>query len=385
MQEPAPGFEQGSDTDQGSGPEPASEAMPEKEPSIQAMKTPSFVSMRASSHLITFALVGVNVLIFILMGVSGVNLFEPDTQSLLKWGANYRPLSLEGEWWRLLTACFIHAGALHLLLNISGLLYIGLLLEPLLGRARYLMAYLLTGIIASLTSLAWHNVTVGVGASGAILGLFGVFLSMLISRLVEDAARKPLLISIATFVGLNLLFGMGGNIDNAAHVGGLISGLILGFAYYPALKTPGSARLRYRTLILPSAATLIIVVIGGLRIPDDIGTYEKKMKQFALLESKAQESLSAFKDFPRGAHRNSIEATGLECWDKNIKLLSEMKGLKLPFAVLPRIDVLSHYCALRKKYAVLVYKAIDEDTARYNDEISKCNEEIGAVLGELKE
>src|SRR5579862_9564853 len=104
---------------------------------------------------ITPILINLNIAIFVLMIISGVNFFLPDNESLIKWGANFRPVTLEGQWWRLITNCFLHIGVFHLLMNMYALLYIGVLLEPYLGKARFAAAYLLSGIIASLTSLYW--------------------------------------------------------------------------------------------------------------------------------------------------------------------------------------------------------------------------------------
>jgi len=103
-------------------------------------------------------------------------------------------------------------------MNMYALLYISLLLEPHLGRTRFLTVYLLTGLTASLASLWWHNLTISAGASGAIFGMYGVFLSMHTTNLIEKSARKALLTSIAVFVGYNILNGLKPNsgIDNAA-------------------------------------------------------------------------------------------------------------------------------------------------------------------------
>ena len=120
-------------------------------------------------YFVTPIIVNLNILIFILMVISGVDFMEPDTKSLILWGANFKPVTLQGEWWRLLTNIFLHIGILHLLLNMYALLYIGVLLEPYLGKLRFTAAYLLTGIVASTTSLWWHDFTVSAGASGAIL------------------------------------------------------------------------------------------------------------------------------------------------------------------------------------------------------------------------
>ena len=187
-------------------------------------------------YFITPILINLNIGVFILMVIMGVNFFLPDNNDLLKWGANFRPATLNGEWWRLFTCCFLHIGIIHLLLNMYALLYIGVLLESILGKTRFLVAYLVTGISASLASLMWYDLTISAGASGAIFGMYGVFLAMLTTNLIEKSARRTLITSIAVFVGYNLLNGAKGGVDNAAHIGGLISGLIVGYIYYPGLK-----------------------------------------------------------------------------------------------------------------------------------------------------
>ena len=125
----------------------------------------------SKGYTVTPVLIWVNIAVFVAMVISGVNFLEPDTQSLVKWGANFRPATLQNEWWRLITNVFLHIGLLHLLLNMYALMYIGLLLEPYLGKLRFLTAYLLTGIAASTASLWFHDQTVSAGASGAIFGM----------------------------------------------------------------------------------------------------------------------------------------------------------------------------------------------------------------------
>lgn len=199
-------------------------------------------------YFITPLLLNLTIAVFILMALNGVNIISPDSASLLRWGANFKPLTLGGEWWRLITCCFIHIGLVHLLMNMYALLYIGVLLEPYLGKARFIAAYLLSGIIASMTSLYWHDFTISAGASGAIFGMYGVFLAMLTTNLIEKTSRKTMLLSIVFFVGYSLLNGLKGGIDNAAHLGGLVGGLIIGYAYYPSLVNAKAPTLKYLTI-----------------------------------------------------------------------------------------------------------------------------------------
>lgn len=161
----------------------------------------------------------------------GVGILEPSTLALLKWGADFGPLTLTGDWWRAITCNFIHIGAFHLLMNMYAFMYIGLWLEDLIGTRRMFISYLLTGVCSAAFSLYMHAETISAGASGAIFGLYGIFLAFLLFHHIPRAQRKALLISILLFVGYNLVYGMKAGIDNAAHIGGLLSGFLLGIIY----------------------------------------------------------------------------------------------------------------------------------------------------------
>lgn len=334
-------------------------------------------------YFITPILIDLNIVIFILMAVSGVNILLPDNESLIKWGANFRPLTLEGEWWRLLTNCFLHIGILHLLMNMYALLYIGLLLEPLLGKARFAAAYLLTGIAASVVSLWWHDLTISAGASGAIFGMYGVFLAMLTTNLIEQAARKTLLTSIAVFVGYNLLNGMKGGIDNAAHIGGLISGLAIGYAYIPSLKKPATTNLKYGIIGILAVLVLSVSFMVYQKIPNDIGKYDEKMKVFAAAETKALGIYNLPENTPKEKLLQEIKENGLYYWGENIKLLNDLERLDLPDEMHDRNEKLLQYCDLRIKSYNLIYKAIEQDTDIYQDSIMNYNKQIETIINGL--
>ncbi|HJW18640.1 MAG TPA: rhomboid family intramembrane serine protease, partial [Flavisolibacter sp.] len=121
------------------------------------MELERIMKLSSGSRSITYFLIGTNVLVFLLMWITGASIWEPTTDVLLKWGANYQPMTTGGEWWRLFTCIFVHIGIVHLLLNMYALLMIGNYLEPMLGRLRFTVAYVCTGIFASITSLWWHQ------------------------------------------------------------------------------------------------------------------------------------------------------------------------------------------------------------------------------------
>lgn len=336
-------------------------------------------------YFITPVLIDLNIIIFILMTASGANILLPDNESLISWGANFRPVTLGGEWWRLITSCFLHIGILHLLMNMYALLYIGLLLEPLLGKLRFTAAYLLTGIAASTTSLWWHDLTISAGASGAIFGLYGVFLALLTTNHIEKSARNAFLTSIGIFVGYNLLNGLKGGIDNAAHIGGLISGLLIGYAFLPGLKNAGNKNKEYKTIGILAALVLSISFYVYKKIPNDIGNYDTKMKEFFSKETAALEVYSLPQHTPKDKLLSRIRDSGIYYWQENIKLINELEQLNLPDEIHDRNKKLLDYCELRIKSYQLIYRTVEQDTDSYQDSIVYYNQRIEAIVNGLKE
>ena len=183
-------------------------------------------------HFVTSIIIDLNILVFLLMVFSGIDIISPNGKELLEWGANRRAETTSGEWWRLLTSMFLHGGIMHLLLNIYGLILAALFVEPQLGRKNYSMLYILSGLCGSLASIWWYPNTVSAGASGAIFGLYGAILGLLFTNAFPKDGKKGILIMIGVFVLINLVWGLTGGIDNAAHIGGLLSGAILGIILY---------------------------------------------------------------------------------------------------------------------------------------------------------
>lgn len=335
---------------------------------------------------ITPLLIDLNLLVFIIMAISGVGILSPGTDELLAWGASFKPAVLGGQWWRLFTCCFVHIGIIHLLMNMYALLYIGVLLEPLLGRARFLSSYLVAGIVSSLTSLWWNDWLVSAGASGAIFGMYGVFLALLTTNHIEKAARKQLLVSISVFVGYNLLFGMQGNIDNAAHIGGLLSGMVIGYIFYPGLRqTASQKKYEYAGIGFISVAAIAAIVLVCTNVQNDMGIYEKKMNEFTALETQA---LAVFQ-MPGNTHDKKalelIDVQGIRNWEKCCQLLTDVENLHLPDVIRRRNELLMSYCILRiQSYRFLGY-AIGDKTSNYQLKIDSCNQKIGEVIEHINQ
>jgi rhomboid protease GluP len=185
-------------------------------------------------YQITITLIAVNVLVFAAMVVGGVSFTQPTPMDALRWGADFGPLTIgQGQYWRLLTACFVHFGILHIAFNMYVLYQIGPFVQITFGRARYLILYFLAGLAGSIVSLLIHPQSVGAGASGAIFGLYGAVFGFLLRERhsLNPAAVKSIGRSAGVFIVYNLIFGaMNRTTDVSAHLGGLVVGFLAGIA-----------------------------------------------------------------------------------------------------------------------------------------------------------
>jgi rhomboid protease GluP len=232
--------------------------------------------------------VGINCAVFLVMLLRGVSIGSPTVDQLMQFGANNAGnVLLVGQWWRVVTAMFVHVGILHLATNMWCLWNLALLAEPLMGSWGLVAVYVLTGAAGNLLStlLNWywfyqdwfkfHDLGVfpaGAGASGAVFGIAGALIILLKSnRLpVPPEELKKLRKSVIYFAVLNLVLGLsisggnlflhsGLNIDNMAHVGGFACGLLFAVPMVPRI---GSSRpvfeSRLRIAVLMTVGILVL-------------------------------------------------------------------------------------------------------------------------------
>jgi rhomboid protease GluP len=229
---------------------------------IQHVETAPWLRQQSSSMVVTQLIFGANVAVFIAMVLADVSITDPTIGQLWQWGANYGPATMGGQWWRLLTCVFVHIGIIHIALNMWCLWGLGKLAEAIYDHWTFAAVYLITGVGASVTSLAWNPAGTSAGASGAIFGIAGALIASfyLGTFSMPRAAVSGLLRSVVTFAGYNLVFGaMSGRTDNAAHVGGLVTGLILGALI--ARVAPESDNVVRRISVLLVGA--VLVASGG--------------------------------------------------------------------------------------------------------------------------
>jgi rhomboid protease GluP len=352
-------------------------------PQVAESKIPASLGS-VKDYPVTAVVVASNVILFAIMLAKGADVLQPATGMMIEWGANFGLKTLDGEWWRLLTSCFLHFGVVHLLMNMYALIYVGLILEPQLGSTRVAVAYLLTGIVASLTSVWWHSWVVAAGASGAVFGMYGVLLALLTTNYMEQKLRKPMLMSIGFFVVYNLAYGLNDGIDNAAHIGGLLSGMIIGYVYVYTSRYETSRRFSYAMLI---GLTVVILGLSGTiykRIPNSLAIYNQQISTFAQNEISAENALkySADKTIPQKLR--TIEDTALKLWKKNAVLIGEVNKIDLPEEIEKRNQLLKMYTDLRIQGLGLEYKALKENTVQYQEPLASIDRQLQMIRTSLQ-
>lgn len=182
---------------------------------------------------VTVILILINVLVFLVSDLTG---YSQDVMHMLDLGAAYTPLITEGgEVYRLFTSMFLHFGIAHLLNNMLVLFVLGSRLERAAGKLRFLVIYLLGGVAGNVISLLLElnrgDYSVSAGASGAVFAVMGAMIYIVVRNRgwLEDLSWRQIVV-MALF---SLYFGFASSgVDNAAHVGGLISGGILAVILY---------------------------------------------------------------------------------------------------------------------------------------------------------
>src|SRR6266568_5167029 len=192
---------------------------------------------------VTTLILGANVVVFVLMLLTG----NPTSgRTLYRFGALPGRLPAS-QWWRLITAMFVHIGFAHIALNMFALMLFGGAIEQRYGKFRYLMLYLGAGVLGSASSLAFSNAGLSAGASGAIFGIVGAWLALVLWNRHRPGMAGQLR-GWLFLIGINVIFGIQQpGIDVRAHIGGLIGGFVIGSALEAAAKQRGSARIALQT------------------------------------------------------------------------------------------------------------------------------------------
>ena len=214
---------------------------------------------------VTKALVAANALVFGATGLAGAGFFVPNAQVLQAWGTNFGPLTTDGQWWRLVTSLFLHFGVFHLALNMWALYIGGRLAERLFGSGAFALLYFAAGIGGSLSSLLWNPAVNSAGASGAIFGVYGAMLAFFLRKhsAIPASVMSQQRWSGITFISFNLMNGFShAGIDNAAHIGGLSVGFVMGLVLARPLAL--EARTRISAAAFYTRGSVIALGLIGL-------------------------------------------------------------------------------------------------------------------------
>jgi rhomboid protease GluP len=188
------------------------------------------IAVKSKKPIITYVLITINVLVYILTAYLSRNIVDSNINVLILLGAKVNSLIANGQYYRLVTAMFLHGGIVHVSLNMYALYSIGPLVENVYGKGKYIVIYFLSGILSSLASFMFSN-SISIGASGAIFGLLGAALIFAIK--MKNRIGRGFINNIITVIGINLVIGFSiPNIDNFAHLGGLLGGIVISYVVF---------------------------------------------------------------------------------------------------------------------------------------------------------
>ncbi|MDP8566657.1 rhomboid family intramembrane serine protease [Methylophilus aquaticus] len=203
------------------------------------------IALHASVPLVTRILIFLNMLVFVLMLLGGAGFWHSPNTVQLVWGANFAPATADGQWWRLGSAMFLHFGALHLGMNMLALWDGGKLVERMFGAYRFLVIYLISGVVGNLLSLVIQgNDAVSGGASGAVFGIYGALMVYVwfARHQMQQVEFRWLFLGALAFSALTIAMGyIVPGIDNSAHIGGFATGIVVAVMLLPATVTSHQA------------------------------------------------------------------------------------------------------------------------------------------------
>ncbi len=349
----------------------------------------------------TYTIIAVNIIVFVLMVLDGAGIMDLNPLIHIKWGSNFTALTLSGDWWRLITSTFIHFGIIHVLMNMYCLYSIGVYLEPMLGKVKYVTAYLCTGVLASLVSLWWHTEgTNSAGASGAVFGMYGLFLALLTTDLIPKAVRDALLKSIGIFIFYNLAYGMKGGVDNAAHVGGLVSGFIFGYLFVIGIKKEKEglkASWVLPLVIVISIATTylyleknkqpysarkeILSEVDEAKFKDN-DKFDKSYNEFVELQKNAVDVMMD-STLDNNSMKNKLISVSMQKWDKTMVILKEMQNMDVGKTKKNKAGSIIKYIELRKEEVLNYIDFIDEKNGAVEN-LDKTRTEINQIMETLQ-
>jgi rhomboid protease GluP len=310
---------------------------------------------------VTAFLIASNLLVAGAMLIVGAGLWHSSSTVQMAWGANFGPATKDGEWWRLGSAMFLHFGVVHLAMNMLALWDGGRLVERIFGPVRFAVIYFSSGLAGNLLSLIVQgDRAISGGASGAIFGIYGAFLVYLLHerRHLHPGDFKWMFWGAAAFSGITLVFGfLIPGIDNAAHVGGFVTGAMFGFVLLKPFATNNQSLHRTQRLLAGGFGLVLAALVT--RIPDPVYRWSEEqaargeIRQFigedarinARLRKILEEGRTGGASFEQLAGR--IETDVVERYEQSFEQLSALHvGPGVPSAA--ALEQLRRYAEARR-------------------------------------
>jgi len=348
---------------------------------------------------VTPALIAINIVVFVAMLAGGVSLLQPDGEAHIEWGSNFGPLTTDRQWWRLLSSMFLHFGLMHLAFNMAGLYDGGVLTERLYGHGRFVILYVTAGLAGGVASLLWHPVVNSAGASGAIFGVYGALLAFVFKpgNRVPRAVIRQLGLSTAAFVLYSLSQGMSREgIDNAAHLGGLAGGFLMGLLLARPVEAERRTGTDARRLGIALLLAAIVLPLLASQVKNVGEAYKREqqyradLKWFGAEEQRLNAAINQWRGLVGlGTHSDAALADQLE---RDVVVPWEAVHARLSANVLDEQSKMREHQVLVIEFAKtraeahrLMLEAIRTNDLRKNAQIAAKVQASNIILEKLKQ
>lgn len=267
----------------------------------------------------------------------------------------------------------------------AGLYLIGLVVEPILGKFKFLIAYLCTGVIAGLASILWIEEGVTAGSSGAVFGLYGVLLAFAATPYINKKFPKTWLTGTTAYAVFNVFMGFQGATDNAANIGGLAAGIGVGYLFYffhfkRNLARAGGTRISFEVLLITGLLVFFYLREYG---KDDTLRFEKEIMKLNQIELKAMTQMQQLQSKTNEEAAIVLRDSALPQWKHFQTEIMKTDVYRLDNEFNQKRKLLSKYAELRIRQTELIYKSINEETDKYNGEIDDVSDKIDKIIDQL--
>ena len=327
--------------------------------------------------LVSRILCGINLVVMAAMILAGSDLNRLTTITMIKWGANYPALTFSTEPWRLVTYAFLHAGFVHLFMNLWSLLLLGPIIERLTGTMAFIVIYAASAVAGGIASAAWHPALVSVGASGAIVGIVGAVAGIVLTSRgsLPPALSASLRNAVLLILVMNAPLQLIPHVDMACHIGGLIGGFVCGAITGTWL---GSSVRRFQMRVVASTIVATLALgVAYVRVPAafHIGEMAAVWEQFYDTQMTVLAHSKAMNDRIMKGQLSTVQATTII----QTEVINPWKSCMATIRKRPlgsqqnRLEVeklLNYMDACRRSWELYRDAMISDDTQKYDEAAS---------------